>query len=487
MKNVFGKAIIFSLFIGALFACGRDTQTPTPEAGLLETAVEGTVSAQTTQRAVETTSALVLLTSPTPTPSPTPVPLPATPTLQPVACNKAELVSDTGPSDAPVLAPGMGFTHVWRLRNSGSCTWSAGYALVFTGGELMGAAPRVGLPYEVPPERIVDIAVQFYAPQYAGVYTGNWMLRSPDGVLFGIGPSAQEPLQVTARVVAPAESGTYDLALNYCLAQWRSQSGILPCPGAYPDQRGTVRLLYQPIMEAPHAAELGLWTRPGQTLDGFISGTYPGYQIRTGDRFQAKIGCLVNSSGCNVIFQINYQILGGGVGSLGSWQELFDGVLTPQNIDLSFLAGQTVSLILEVYNNGRPENANAVWLDPRINSAPTAQETVLSWRQEGGINDICNELRIELNPFSAATAYASSCEVGHKPLGSILLTSAEDELLTSWLRRFAPYEAVTYSASNTDPLVANTAFNGWGDAEAFSSDIEAMQRFAQKIYNRIVK
>jgi hypothetical protein len=403
----------------------------------------------------------------------------------PAACNQAELITEVTPITAPVLAPGMGFTHVWRVRNTGSCTWSAGYALVFTGGELMGAPPRVGLPYDVLPDAIVDIAVQFYAPQYAGIYTGNWLLRSPDGELFGIGPSAREPLQVTAQVVSPAEPGTYDLALNYCLAQWRSQSGNLPCPGAYQDKRGAARLLYQPIMEASHAAELGLWTRPNQTLDGFISGTYPGYQILAGDRFQAQIGCMAGSSGCNVIFQINYQILGGGIGSLGSWQELFDGALTPLNIDLSFLAGQTVRLILEVYNNGRPENANAVWLDPRIQSAPTAQETVLSWRQEGGINDICNELRIDLNPFSAPTAYASSCEGGSRPLGSGLLTSAENELLTSWLRRFAPYEAVTYSASDTDPLVANTAFNGWGDAEAFSSDIEAMQRFAEKIFDRI--
>ena len=493
MKQNLGIAFVLCFWVFILAACKGDEPTHTQDVSVMETVVEQTVIAQSTLHAAQTMAAagthtaIAMLASPTPSPSPSPVPPSPTPTPQPSACNQAELITEVTPLTAPVLAPGMGFTHVWRVRNSGSCTWSEGYALVFTAGELMGATPSVGLPYEVPPERIVDIAVQFYAPQYAGVYTGNWMLRSPDGMLFGIGPSAQKPLQVTARVVAPAEPGTYDLALNYCLAQWRSQGGILPCPGAYQDQHGSVRLLYQPIMEASHTAELGLRTRPGQTLDGFISGTYPGYKIRTGDRFQSHIGCLVNSSGCNVIFQINYQILGGGVGSLGSWQEQFDGVLTPLNIDLSFLAGQTVRLILEVYNNGRPENANAVWLDPRINSAPTAQETVLAWRQEGGINDICNELRIDLNPFSAATAYASSCEVGNKPLGSSLLTSPENELLTSWLRRFAPYEAVTYSASNTDPLVTNTAFNGWGDAEAFSSDIEAMQRFTEKIYNRIVK
>ena len=490
MKRVFGIAVVLSLCICVLAACGVDERTPTPDAGLMETAVVQTIIAEATNQAAQTaaavgtSTAIAMLASPTPSPSP--VPPSPTPTPQPTPCNLAEFISEATPLTAPVLAPGMGFTHVWRVQNTGSCTWSAGYALVFTGGELMGAPPRVGLPYDVLPDAIVDIAVQFYAPQYAGIYTGNWMLRSPDGGLFGIGPSAREPLQVTARVVALAEPGTYDLALNYCLAQWRSQSEVLPCPGAYQDQSGAARLLYQPIMEASHAAELGLWTRPDQTLDGFISGTYPGYQILAGDRFQAQIGCMAGSSGCDVIFQINYQILGGGIGSLGSWQELFDGALTPLNIDLSFLAGQTVRLILEVYNNGRPEYANAVWLDPRIQSAPTAQETVLSWRQEGGINDICNELHIDLNPFSAPTAFASSCEVGSKPLGSSLLTSAENELLSSWLRRFAPYEAVTYSASNIDPLVENTGFNGWGDAEAFSSDIEAMQRFAEKIFDRIV-
>jgi len=487
MRYVLGTIILFGLFATGIAACGSDTQTPTPDAGLLATAVEQTVAAQTTQRSAETAAAWLLLSNPTPTPSPTLVPPPATATPQPAACNQAELIPGASASDGPVLAPGMGFTHVWRVRNSGSCTWGAGYTLVFTGGELMGAQPGASLPYDVIPDTLVDIAVQFYAPTTAGLYIGNWMLRSPEGIYFGVGPSAAQPLQVKARVAAPAEAGTYDLALNYCRGQWRSQSGILPCPGTYPDQRGMVSLLYQPVMEDTHAAELGLWARPNQRLDGFISGTYPGYQIRTGDYFQAQIGCAVNSSGCDVIFQINYQLLGGGVGSLGSWQELFDGRLTPLDIDLSFLAGQTVYLILEVYNNGNPENANAVWLDPRITSAPIVQETVLTWRQEGGINDICEELRIDLNPFSAATAFANSCEVGNKPLGSSMLTSAEDESLNSWLRRFAPFEAVTYSASNTDPIVVNTAFNGWGDAEAFSSDIEAMQRFAQKIYDRIIK
>ena len=214
MKTATVIAILIGFYICILVACGSDEPTLTPDAGLIETVVEQTVIAQSTLHTAQTIAAAgtntfaAMLASPTPSPSPSPVPPSPTPTPQPTLCNLAEFITEVTPLTVPVLAPGMGFTHVWRVRNSGSCTWSEGYGLVFTAGELMGATPSVGLPYEVPPERIVDIAVQFYAPQNAGVYTGNWMLRSPDGMLFGIGPSAQKPLQVTARVVAPAEPGT---------------------------------------------------------------------------------------------------------------------------------------------------------------------------------------------------------------------------------------------------------------------------------------
>ena len=39
----------------------------------------------------------------------------------------------------PVLAPGQAFTKSWRVRNSGTCTWTTAYRLVFVEGNLPGA------------------------------------------------------------------------------------------------------------------------------------------------------------------------------------------------------------------------------------------------------------------------------------------------------------------------------------------------------------
>ena len=101
------------------------------------------------------------------------------------ACtDNAELVADvTVPSD-PVVPPGVPVQKVWRVRNTGSCAWSARYQLVFVSGVPMGAASPQPLA-DVAPGGILDIVLNVVAPLPPGPYLGIWQMVNPDGQAFG--------------------------------------------------------------------------------------------------------------------------------------------------------------------------------------------------------------------------------------------------------------------------------------------------------------
>lgn len=122
--------------------------------------------------------------------------------------NQAAFVADVTVPDNTVVAPGSTFVKTWRLRNSGTCTWGAGYAAVFSSGARMNAASPAPLPAVVYPGGTVDLAIPMVAPTAPGTYRGNWLLRSDTGVTFGLGAAGVTPFYVQIRVgtVSPTPS-----------------------------------------------------------------------------------------------------------------------------------------------------------------------------------------------------------------------------------------------------------------------------------------
>ncbi|MCX8062370.1 MAG: NBR1-Ig-like domain-containing protein [Anaerolineales bacterium] len=110
--------------------------------------------------------------------------------------DQAEFVKDVSVPDNTTLKPGERFTKTWRLRNSGDCTWSPQYALIFVDGDRLEAALEVPLTSYVKPNETVDLSVEMTAPNESGQYQGQWMLRSADGGRFGIGEKADKPFWV---------------------------------------------------------------------------------------------------------------------------------------------------------------------------------------------------------------------------------------------------------------------------------------------------
>jgi hypothetical protein len=185
-RRRFAFALVFLAAAGLLASCNFPRQ-PSPQE-IASTAAAETVSAQLT---------LVSAATPTVPSTNTPVPLPATntptppPTLPPPptatqgCSDESQYVSDVTIPDNTVMTPGQNFTKTWRLRNTGSCTWSTSYDAVFVDGNAMGGQASVALAGSVPPNSTVDISINLSAPSSNGTYRGNYRLRNDEDVLFG--------------------------------------------------------------------------------------------------------------------------------------------------------------------------------------------------------------------------------------------------------------------------------------------------------------
>ena len=386
LSNNYRKILIPILALAtATLACSQFTaSTPQPAATLnaLYTSAAQTLEGMSTQAAVATQL------SPTPTlslsgPTLTPIvvntftPVPPLATLPVTRCDAASFVSDVTYPDGTNVSLGGAFTKIWRLKNTGTCTWTTAYALVFVSGERFSAPTAVSIPTNVGPGQTVDLAVNMTAPNQSGRYRGDWKLRNASNVLFGIGNSADSSFYVDINVTGYTVTG-YDLLASYCDADWQNESDNLPCPGSEGDDRGFVRALSSPKIEDGKSHGDGLLTYPERANDGMIIGKYPEFKIQSGDRFLAQIGCLHEANDCDMIFRLQYQIGNGSVKTLGQWREVYEGQFYPINIDLSTLNGEKVKFILSVLANGSSHEDFAIWIGPRITRQSSQQPTITS-------------------------------------------------------------------------------------------------------------
>lgn len=175
------------------------TTSPThPPEGVL-TAAAQTANARLTELARPTNTATItpppIFDLPTVTPT-----LPGVGTATPLTASPGGLPTDTPASstggdqaeywaditvpDGTQFKPGEKFTKVWRLRNSGTSTWTPDYSLTFFGGAQMSAPSAVSVGSTVAPGSTVDISVDMIAPESPGTYRGFWKMRNATGEFF---------------------------------------------------------------------------------------------------------------------------------------------------------------------------------------------------------------------------------------------------------------------------------------------------------------
>ena len=211
------KWIILALLSLVLAACAPSLP-PTPSEAEIAQQVASTQQAKATQNSVETLVALVteLSNQPTWTPQPacpvcptqvvvvptaatTPNPNEATaqPTTAPTAeagkkCFQFDFLGDVNYPPGTIVKPGTKFSKTWTVKNTGTCTWSRDYDVVFVGGEAFGSNKRGDITREVVPGDIIEITIEgMTAPQTEGTYYSYWMIAAPDGARVGYGPNQQ--------------------------------------------------------------------------------------------------------------------------------------------------------------------------------------------------------------------------------------------------------------------------------------------------------
>ena len=271
----------------------------------------------------------------------------------PAGCDRAQFVSDVTVPDGTTFAPGAAFSKTWRLRNSGTCTWTTSYSLVFESGEKMGGPDSVNLPKSVAPGQTVDVTVSLTAPNSAGTYRGYWKFANSSGVKFGLGSDGTKAWWVEIKVSGPTPTpgtptptttpvaGTaYDFAANACQAVWSSNAGQLPCPGSDGDWKGFVLKLTNPQLESgvvdPRQA---LLTFPQNTYNGYILGIYPPYRVKSGDRFRSIVNCAYGATSCYVVFRLDYQTGTGPITTYWAFIEKYEGQYYQADLDLSPFVG----------------------------------------------------------------------------------------------------------------------------------------------------
>jgi len=170
----------------ALGACSpAATATPTQAVDAIYTAAAQTIEAQ------------AALATATPQPSETPKPtLTGTATLTAAAttpptssalqnyCDNSVYISDVTFPDHTQVPAGQAFEKTWLIQNTGTCTWTTGYTIVFVAGEMMGGNTRA-ITESVAPKQQINVTVKLNAPNTPGSYTGNWRMANGKGEKFG--------------------------------------------------------------------------------------------------------------------------------------------------------------------------------------------------------------------------------------------------------------------------------------------------------------
>jgi hypothetical protein len=102
-------------------------------------------------------------------------------------CLNAKFVADVTIPDGTVMKPGQKFRKIWRIQNTGTCSWDQGFGFVRWAGPDLGAADIYYSTHDQPVEAggIVDFGLEMRAPYEPGDYVAHWVMISDAGKTFG--------------------------------------------------------------------------------------------------------------------------------------------------------------------------------------------------------------------------------------------------------------------------------------------------------------
>jgi len=184
--------IAAALGVMLMAACAPAPAAPTPDVMVIQTSAAQTVVANFTLTAAAfTPTTPPIAESPTIAataggPTETPTLLPGGVSATPVLCDALiydDTTIDVNVPDNTEIQIGQEFVKTWLVKNNGSCTWGAGYKVIYSYGEKLSGVPQ---PFTavVAPGQEVELSVNFKAPTQAGVYVSGWQMANASGVPF---------------------------------------------------------------------------------------------------------------------------------------------------------------------------------------------------------------------------------------------------------------------------------------------------------------
>ena len=116
-------------------------------------------------------------------------------------------VADVTVPDYAQFEPGAAVHKVWRVRNTGACTWNGQYTLVFAKGSQMDAPDSIPLDVTAPGETL-DIVADMTAPASDGNYRADFEIHAPGGAAIPIDTSTYLWVIITVGNAAAAGGDT---------------------------------------------------------------------------------------------------------------------------------------------------------------------------------------------------------------------------------------------------------------------------------------
>ncbi|MBC7876401.1 MAG: hypothetical protein H7Y59_04450 [Anaerolineales bacterium] len=217
------SALILSIILSA---CGPSEAelTPTLSVEDVQTMVVSTLASGMTQTAIAAPTKTI-------TPTITLVPTLASPTLGALvtpfgttvgtggggtvtSCYAMSFVSDVTIPDNTAMTQGQAFTKTWKVRNSGTCAWDAGFKFAFTSGDAMSGATFT-LTQAVAANAETSLSINMTAPSKAGSIKSSWRMSTAAGQFFGdevyvlvvVGGGAAASTATTGAPTATATTG----------------------------------------------------------------------------------------------------------------------------------------------------------------------------------------------------------------------------------------------------------------------------------------
>ncbi|PKN91569.1 MAG: hypothetical protein CVU44_18475 [Chloroflexi bacterium HGW-Chloroflexi-6] len=180
--------IVYSVFLFLLAGCGPLAAEPIfipPAPNASPTSAATTISMWTAtpgEESLPTETATNTADQQTPQPELSPT---ASATAAETCLNDLKFLADLTVPDGSPINPNERIDKQWRVVNSGTCDWDAGYRLKLVGGFAPLGAEIVQALFPARAGAEVTIQIFFTAPPTSGVYRSAWQASDPQGQPFG--------------------------------------------------------------------------------------------------------------------------------------------------------------------------------------------------------------------------------------------------------------------------------------------------------------